>query len=115
MSNLIQANADGSIKALPAPEPNAEAATLVLTPFPDGTCLKMVKREKPDAAPASFDQHILVNVVGDQLAITKNGAVAHLVCDAVNMLFAAQERYQNEQAALVSLIAPTTDIPATQN
>jgi hypothetical protein len=95
-----------------------EAATLVLTPFPDGTCMKMVKREFPGPAlakPEGFDQHILVNVVGDQLAITKNETIAHLICDAVNMLFAAQVRHQEEQAALVNLIAPTKDLPATQN
>jgi len=112
MSNIIQANADGSIKPTP-PEPK----TLVLNPFPDGTCLKMVKREwaGTGTAPLGFDQHILVNVVGDQLAITKNATIANLICDSVNMLFAAQVRHQQEQAALVSLIAPTKDLPSTQN
>jgi len=107
---------------LPKPPLAATAAeeplpkhTMVLSPFPDGACLKMIKREKPDGAPESFDQHILVNVVGDQLAITKNGTIAHLICDSVNMLFAAQVQHQNEQAALVNTIAPTKDLPSTQH
>jgi hypothetical protein len=103
--------------ALPAPVETPKHQ-LVLTPFPDGTCLKMMKREFPGPAtakPEGFDQHILVNVVGDQIAITKNGTIAHLICDAVNMLFAAQQRHQDEQAALVNLIAPTKDLPATQD
>jgi len=110
---IVQANADGSIRPS-EPEPN----TLVLSPFPDGTCLKMLKREFPgpaDSKPKGFDQHVLVNVVGDQLAITKNVTVAHLICDAVNMLFAAQQQQQEEHASLVNLIAPTKDLPATQH
>lgn len=107
-------------KSNPQPEVAAEPAlpkfSLVLTPFPDGTCLKMVRREFPgDKKPAGFDQHILVNVVGDQLAITKNETVAHLICDAVNMLFAAQQRHEQEQRDLVNLIAPTKDIVGAQN
>ena len=97
-------------------EPALPPFSLVLTPFPDGTCLKMLKREYPgDKPPVGFDQHILVNVTGDQLAITKNQTVAHLICDAVNMLFAAQLRHEQEQKDLVNLIAPTIDIPSTQN
>lgn len=91
---------------------------LLLTPFPDGTCLKLIARPFPgpeEARPKTFDQHVLVNVVGDQLAITKNAAIAHLICDAVNMLFAAQVRSQEEKSALVNLIVPTQDLPSTQN
>lgn len=95
--------------------PTGAVATspLVLTPFPDGTCLKMVKREFNP--PVGHDQHILVNVMGDQLAITKNQAIAHLICDAVNMLFAAQVKHQEETAALVNTIAPTQDLESTQH
>lgn len=101
---------------LPAPEKPIHQ--LVLSPFPDGTCLKMLKREfpgTPEQKPPGFDQHILVNVTGDQLAITKNETIAHLLCDAVNMLFSAQQRQQDEHAAIVDLIAPTKDLPATQH
>lgn len=104
-NQIIEANADGSVKPVPQ--------TLVLTPFPDGTCLKMVKREFNP--PVGHDQHILVNVMGDQLAITKNQAIAHLICDAVNMLFAAQVKHQEEAAALVNIIAPTQDLESTQH
>lgn len=100
-----------------APPDEKPTRSLVLSPFPDGTCLKMLKREfpGPGIAPVSFDQHILVNVVGDQLAITKNETIAHLICDAVNMLFVAQQRQQDEHAALIKVIAPTQDLPATQH
>lgn len=100
-------------KVTPLP---TDSHPLVLIPFPDGTCLKLVKRAFPgDTAPTGYDQHILVNVVGDQLAITKNQAIAHLICDAVNMLFAAQARNQEEAAALVNAIAPTQDLISTQH
>lgn len=102
---------------LPTPEPTP-VHQLVLSPFPDNTCLKMIKREfpgTPEQKPPGFDQHVIVNVVGDQLAITKNETIAHLICDAVNMLFAAQQRQQDEHAALVNVIAPTTDIVGTQH
>lgn len=111
---IVAANADGSVQ----PQTDTPGA-LILTPFPDGTCLKMVKRALPDGhpSPAGFDQHLLLNVAGDQLAITKNETIAHLICDAVNMLFAAQVRHEQEQKELVNLIsaAPTTDLQSTQS
>lgn len=109
---ILQANADGSIKPSKPDE-----RTLILSPFPDGSCLKMVKREWPGNAPApeKFDQHVLVNVAGDQIAITRNESFAHLICDAVNMLFAAHLQAQRETAGLVNVIAPTKDLASTQH
>lgn len=94
-SQIIQANADGSIKEVEKTEPEV----LLLTPFRDGTCLKMVARPWPSEArnkPADYDQHpqfVLLNAAKQQLAVAKNQQVAELICDAVNILFAAQEEH----------------------
>lgn len=69
----------------------------MLTPFPDGTCLKMVSRPWPGQAgvkPEDYDanpQFVLFNSAKQQLAVCRNAQVAHLFCDAVNIMFAAQE------------------------
>ncbi|NOS67778.1 MAG: hypothetical protein HOO67_05455 [Candidatus Peribacteraceae bacterium] len=101
---IIEANADGSIKEQVQPE------VLLLTPFPDGMCLKMVSRPwpgKPEDKPAGYDanpQFTLVNSAKQPLAIVRDAQVAHLFCDAVNMLFVAQsehDRLSREQHAEV--------------
>lgn len=94
-SPIVQANADGSLKEVEKTEPEV----LLLTPFSDGTCLKMLARPWPSEArgkPADYDQHpqfVLLNAAKQQLAVTKNQQVAELICDAVNILFAAQEEH----------------------
>lgn len=87
-STIPQANADGSIK---------EPEVLLLTPFSDGTCLKGLARPWPgklDNKPTGYDddpQYVLLNSAHQQIAVVKNQQVAALFCDAVNILFAAQE------------------------
>lgn len=92
-SPIIQANADGSLKEVEKTEPEV----LLLAPFSDGTCLKMVARPWPGPAmqkPLDYDQHpqfVLLNSARQQLAVVRNEQVAHLFCDSVNLMFAAQE------------------------
>ena len=97
-SPIVLANADGSIKEV-APSPDV----LVLSPFPDGTCVKMVPLHwpgRPEDKPANYEadpQFAIINSAKQKLAVARNGAVANLLCDGVNVLFAAQEQADAER------------------
>lgn len=113
-AKIIQANADGSIKQEQSQDPS-KSDVLLLTPFKDGTCVKMLARPwmgNPDAKPEGYDhnpQFLIVNSAGDQLAVARNGQVANLICDGVNILFAAQEQADQAAHALTAEAKDLTD------
>lgn len=102
MSEIIQANADGSLKPVPAETPKE------ITPFPDGLWAKHGARPAPKGFIGAWDQRFVVLSDKKPIAIAENKAIADFLCASINTYFRVIQLQREEQlkAQAASDISP---------